>query len=139
MASSVVSDNFETSTGAIPNMGGADVTTRLCSAWVNFNGVGTVAIRASFNVSSITDNSAGNYTINFTTALSDANYAFVGTGICYSATNITGSSQLSLVPSGVGTNLPLLKSTSQVSFLTGNPSNGVPADSGDISITIQGS
>jgi hypothetical protein len=44
-------------------------------AWVNFNGTGTVAIRASFNVSSITDNGTGDYTVNFTTALPDANYA----------------------------------------------------------------
>ena len=44
-------------------------------AWVNFNGTGTVAIRDSGNVSSITDNSTGNYTVNFTTAMSDANYA----------------------------------------------------------------
>ena len=46
-----------------------------CRAWVNFNGTGTPTIRASGNVSSITDNGAGNYTINFTTALPDANYA----------------------------------------------------------------
>lgn len=45
-----------------------------CRAWVNFNGTGTVAIRASGNVSSITDNGVGNYTINFTTAMPDANY-----------------------------------------------------------------
>jgi hypothetical protein len=44
-------------------------------AWVNFNGTGTVAIRASGNVSSsITDNGAGDYTVNFTTAMPDANY-----------------------------------------------------------------
>jgi len=47
----------------------------LCRAWVNFNGTGTVAIRASGNVSSITDNGTGDYTANFTTAMSDANYA----------------------------------------------------------------
>jgi hypothetical protein len=46
-----------------------------CKAWVNFNGTGTVAIRASFNVSSITDNGTGDYTVNFTTALADANYS----------------------------------------------------------------
>lgn len=46
-----------------------------CRAWVNFNGTGTVAIRASGNVSSITDNGAGDYTVNFTTAMPDANYA----------------------------------------------------------------
>lgn len=46
-----------------------------CRAWVNFNGTGTVAIRASGNVSSITDNGVGDYTVNFTTAMQDANYA----------------------------------------------------------------
>lgn len=46
-------------------------------AWVNFNGTGTVAIRASGNVSSITDNGVGDYTVNFTTALPNANYAAV--------------------------------------------------------------
>jgi hypothetical protein len=45
-----------------------------CRAWVNFNGTGTVAIRASGNVSSITDNGTGDYTVNFTTAMPDANY-----------------------------------------------------------------
>jgi hypothetical protein len=46
-------------------------------AWVNFNGTGTVAIRAAFNVSSITDNGSGDYTVNFTTSLVDVNYAAV--------------------------------------------------------------
>ena len=46
-----------------------------CRAWVNFNGTGVVAIRASGNVSSITDNGVGDYTVNFTTAMPDANYA----------------------------------------------------------------
>lgn len=43
-------------------------------AWVNFNGTGVVAVRASYNVSSITDNATGDYTANFTTAMADANY-----------------------------------------------------------------
>lgn len=49
-----------------------------CRAWVNFNGTGTPAIRASGNVTSITDNGTGDYTINFTTALPDADYSCVG-------------------------------------------------------------
>ena len=53
----------------------------LCKAWVNFNGTGTVAIRAAFNVSSIQDNGTGDYTVNFTTAMPDANFE----------TNITAS------------------------------------------------
>jgi len=48
-----------------------------CRAWVNFNGTGTVAIKASGNISSITDNGAGYYTVKFTTALPDANYSVV--------------------------------------------------------------
>jgi hypothetical protein len=51
-----------------------------CRAWVNFNGTGTVAIRASGNVSSITDNGTGDYTLNFTTAMPDANYGFASMG-----------------------------------------------------------
>jgi hypothetical protein len=47
-------------------------------AWVNFNGTGTVAIRDSYNVSSITDGGTGIYTINFTTAMPNANYSVVG-------------------------------------------------------------
>ena len=49
-----------------------------CRAWVNFNGTGTVAIRASGNVSSVTDNGVGNYTVNFTTAMPDSYYSVVG-------------------------------------------------------------
>ncbi len=50
-----------------------------CRAWVNFNGTSTVAIRASGNVTSITDNGTGDYTMNFTTAMPDANYCVCGT------------------------------------------------------------
>jgi hypothetical protein len=53
-----------------------------CRAWVNFDGIGTVAIRASGNVSSITDNGTGDYTVNFTTAMPDVNYCAVsGAGL----------------------------------------------------------
>jgi hypothetical protein len=49
-------------------------------AWVNFNGTGTVAIRESGNVSSVTDNGLGAYTVNFSTAMSDVNYAAIPGG-----------------------------------------------------------
>ena len=58
-----------------------------CRAWVNFNGTGTVAIRGSGNVTSITDNGTGDYTINFTTAMPDANYSVSGTARYTTATN----------------------------------------------------
>ena len=51
-----------------------------CRAWVNFNGTGTPAIRGSGNVSSITDAGTGQYTVNFTTAMPDTNYATIGSG-----------------------------------------------------------
>jgi len=57
----------------------SDVTDYI-KAWINFNGTGTPTARASFNVTSITDNNVGDYTINFTNALADANYAMVSSG-----------------------------------------------------------
>jgi hypothetical protein len=58
----------------------------MCRAWVNFNGTGTVAIRASGNVTSITDGGVGVYTVNLTTAMSDANAAPVASGQRYVST-----------------------------------------------------
>lgn len=71
-----------------------------CRAWVNFNGTGTVAIRSSGNVSSITDNGVGDYTINFTTAMQDINYSAAisgnsvanGTNFTYLTEHSVGSS-----------------------------------------------
>ena len=68
---------------------GGDVAGTLCRAWVNFDGTNTVAIRDSYNVSSITDVGEGEYTINFTNALSNANYSWVGT--CGAGTATTNS------------------------------------------------
>ena len=67
---STLSDGVNSTSATNPILGSA-------KAWVNFNGTGTVAIRASYNVSSITDNGTGDYTVNFTNALPDANYAVV--------------------------------------------------------------
>ena len=67
---------FDSSANFKFNSGYGSVATAYgCRAWVNFNGTGTVAIRASGNVSSITDNGTGDYTINFTTSMPDANYS----------------------------------------------------------------
>ena len=51
---------------------------RMAKAWVNFNGSGTVAIRSSYNVSSITDNGVGLYVVNFSTSMADADYSVSG-------------------------------------------------------------
>ena len=66
-----------------------------CRAWVNFNGTSTVAIRASGNVTSITDNGTGDYTVNFTTAMPDANYAYSSGSV-----NNFGSMYLSSIATG---------------------------------------
>lgn len=71
-------------TNTIDSLNGTDeismptMETRFATAWVNFNGTGTVAIRDSYNVSSITDNSTGNYTVNFTNTLANDDYALSG-------------------------------------------------------------
>lgn len=71
--------NWDSSGNLSFNSGYGSVATAYgCRAWVNFNGQGTVAIRSSGNVSSITDNGVGDYTVNFTSAMPDTNYAFVG-------------------------------------------------------------
>jgi hypothetical protein len=79
---SVLTDVVQSSvTGSPPqfNDGTGTQVGTLCRAWVNFNGVsGSVAIRASFNVSSITYNGTGDYTVNFTNAMTDTNYSVSG-------------------------------------------------------------
>ena len=81
----VALDTLQSSTTGTPTVfkdgSGTEVGT-LCRAWVNFNGTltGTNAPRASFNVSSVTRNGTGDYTINFTNALPDINYAATGNG-----------------------------------------------------------
>ena len=72
-----------------------------CRAWVNFNGQGTVAIRASGNVSSITDNGTGDYTVNLTTAMPDANYAVVVGGA--QGTNETNRGLGEVIPGDITT------------------------------------
>ena len=100
--------------------------TNTCRAWVNFNGTGTVAIRASFNVSSITDNGTGDYTINFTNAFADANYSIVGLaqgggggvntpGFCGKSSGTYSASAVQIftfnTSSGAGSDLPIINTS----------------------------
>lgn len=101
-------------------------------AWVNFNGTGTVAIRASFNVSSITDNGAGDYTLNFTSALADSNYAVAFGGLGGTLSNITSG----LVVIAGASNAATLKTTTQLRIQTGSSNNGTPSDAGDLNVAI---
>lgn len=79
----LLTDAVQSSTANTPpqfNDGNGTQVGTLCRAWVNFNGVTTATIRASFNVSSVTRNGTGDYTVNFTNAMPDANYSAIGAG-----------------------------------------------------------
>jgi hypothetical protein len=107
---------------------GSAATAYGCRAWVNFNGTGTVAIRASGNVSSITDNAAGDYTVNFTTAMPDANY-----NVCGSVNGVGGNplDEMVFAPKTGGT-----FSTSAVQIFTINPGSAGAGDSTYVSCSI---
>ena len=86
MAGTIVSDTIQN--GAGNSTSTTDVVFGSARAWVNFNSDGaTTAIRASYNVSSVTYNSTGYFTVNLTTALLNANYAVVGACSVDSGTN----------------------------------------------------
>jgi len=106
------------------NSGYGSVATAFgCRAWVNFNGTGTVAIRASGNVSSITDNGTGNYTVNFTTAMPDSNYSV----------QVPGSTNNSFARAGVGGQSALATSSVIINTST---DGGSPADRDCVTVAI---
>ena len=97
-----------------------------CRAWVNFNGTGTVAIRSSGNVTSITDNGTGDYTVNFTNALVAAN----------SATHVTGSaSSAAAFNYSFGVTDSLAYSTTAVRVQS-EKSDGTASDMPRMSVTV---
>lgn len=115
-----------------PNIDSAQVATvsgtaplYLCRAWVSFNGVTTVTIRGSGNVSSVTRNATGNYTANFTTAMPDVNYSTIGTA-WYTAAN-----QMVFTGNSGGT-----YSTSAVQFYTVNSASAATTDSPIVNVAI---
>jgi hypothetical protein len=110
----------------LQNLSGTEVYT--CKAWVNFNGTGTVAIRGSGNVSSITDGGAGIYTVNFITAMPDVNYSAV--------VSITiGTSLNPAIPTlAVDGGFPY--STTQVSIGTWNQSSQALNDSPRVCVAV---
>jgi hypothetical protein len=97
-----------------------------CRAWVNFNGTGTVAIRASGNVTSITDNGTGDYTVNFTTAMPDANYSTV------LACGMTSSTYSAIL----GTASLVAATTTSRRFSVNAPVSGTAVDFAEISVAI---
>lgn len=115
----------------------ANTAGQLCKAWVNFNGTtaSPSTIRSSYNVSSVTKNGTGDYTVNFTTALADANYSAVITiSPNYGLTRIVAAQLASLA--GAGESAP---TTSALRFATGyqtTTQNGAEFDAKYISVAI---
>jgi len=144
MAGTIVADNIQaasTSTLVLKNgvantpptiqdSAGTEIGT-FCRAWVNFNGTGTVAIRASLNVSSITDNGTGDYTVNFTTAMPDANYAVNTTSAGASTTN---NARTMVIAGSSGA--AVLKSTTQIQVTTGDAYASVMLDSAECNVSV---
>ena len=114
MAGKIVVSTLNNDTGVLATQNGM---TGICKAWINFNGVsGSVAIRASFNVSSITRNGTGDYTITFTTSMPNANYSFTG------VTGWTVAAPSAIVGTNTGSNF----STTSLRFYTlGNGSDAL--------------
>jgi hypothetical protein len=96
-------------------------------AWVNFNGTGTVAIRRAFNVSSVTDNGTGQYTVNFTNAMSDVNYSAVGN---HNAVNGGGASVVFAYDS------PNYYSTTQLQLTCFNAVSAYRSDASRVTVAI---
>lgn len=122
------------SSGVTTNAGGlvnpstnVDGINYSCRAWVNFNGTGTVAIRSSGNVSSITDNGTGDYTVNFTSALADANYAAMG---CYQY------DQSGATAAGVWLQLNRTAQTASAVRVTSSVSSGLTYDGTTITVAV---
>jgi hypothetical protein len=116
MAGTLTLDTLKTSSGVFATQ---NAIGGISKAWVNFYGMSGTSIRASFNVSSVTRNSSGNYTINFTTAMSDGNYVFTGS---YEGQSDPGAFFIYAGGGGTGTP-PTTKTTTQCRVATTNGSD----------------
>lgn len=99
MAGTIVLDAITDGTGN--TVSGSTVVNGSAKAWVNFNGnSGSVAIRAAFNISSITYNGTGDYTVNFTTARPNINYSAIA---CASGDTTTWTTAVGMYTANGGT------------------------------------
>jgi hypothetical protein len=122
MAGALTISTLNNDTGVLATQNGM---TGIAKAWVNFNGTGTIAIRDSFNVSSITDNGTGDYTINMTTAMPNTNYALAGmiggTGNAYAIRDFSDGTA---------------RTTSAFRISTANPTNVAALDPAQVNIAV---
>ena len=97
-------------------------------SWVVFNGTGTVVIYNSYTIGSIIDNGVGNYTLNFTTSMSNLNYAYSGSGRWTSANSAAI----------VGQNSAQVKTLSSLPIIVSNSTTAVATDLPDVTVIIHG-
>lgn len=111
---------------------GTNEQKQIAKAWVNFNGTLSTPITpsSSYNVSSVTKNATGDYTVNFTTAMADANYSLSGMTNCYFGSSI------GLAPENSATTVTA-KTTSGFRVITRNYGTSA-TDMSDISISVFG-
>ena len=108
MAGQLTIDTLRAGSGVLATQNGM---TGIAKAWVNFYGLSTATVRTSFNISSVTRNSTGNFTVAFTTAMPDANYVLAG-GFEGQTANCT----LQLYAAGGAGTAATLKTTTQCQF-----------------------
>ena len=116
----------------LQNRSGGSVlpSVQLCKAWVNFNGTGVVAIRSAFNVTSITDVGVGDYTVNFTTTMTDANYSVIG------ITSGDGVASSVLCENTLSTTRSTTTTVAQVRVISTNSATGAAVDRCSNSVAI---
>jgi hypothetical protein len=123
MAGALTISTLNDSSGVLATQNGMS---GIAKAWAHFNQNGSISILNSFNISSITYNAVGSFTVNFTTAMPNANYAVAGSGNAYNASYASGGIVVAIA-SANNTSAPTLKTTTQCGMIFGGTSNGVSA------------
>ena len=131
MAGTLVANTINTDTGLFSTQ---NAYQGIAKAWISYNGV-SKTINSSFNVSSVTYNSTGNYTLNFATAMSNANYA-----VAFGTIGITSNTDArqTTVINGTVSSSPTLKSTTQLNILTGVTSSAIIQDAYEVDVIVCG-
>ena len=132
MAGTIVSDTLQD--GAGNSTATTNAIKGSAKVWINFNGnSGGTAINASYNVSSLTRNTTGDYTIGFTSGFANTNYSLAGMSVGYASGNPAGVC-VSLCGNSSYTAAPLGKNTGSVRVTTGQ--YNIATDSYDVSVVI---
>lgn len=104
------------------------------NAWINLNGQGTIATRSSFNVSGITDNGTGDYTVSFSTAMPNANYCVVGTGA--GVAGLSGAAASFVVTENTTTNAYTSKTTGQIRVICTSNTAATATDAFSVNVAV---